>query len=118
MILIRVTFCREPALTIRSVPAFILSWTSHFRPDGGRRHLPELPQSGNEKENVGFSCRAQTLLLLNIRVQLNCFSSRDSARPPAARLQISSRRTYERSDITAHRCPPHGWGFGLGQQPV
>ena len=51
-----------------------------FSVRGGRQYPSELPQSGNEKENVGFSYRVQMRSLPNIRVQLSCFSIRDRGR--------------------------------------
>jgi hypothetical protein len=52
----------------RIIPLLQFSLTSHFRSGGGRQYPFELRQSGNEKENAGFSYRVQMRSLPNIRV--------------------------------------------------
>src|SRR5487761_2267771 len=64
----------------RITPSHQSCLTSHFRSEGARQFPSELPQSGNEKENAGFSYRVQMRSLPNIRVQLNCFSNPDEQR--------------------------------------
>ena len=59
---------------------------------GGRQYPFESRQSGNEKENAGFSYRVQMRSLPKISVQLSCFSIRDKRRRSSRHVNACSDR--------------------------